>query len=144
MRLRNHDVLLRMLHRFDLLVPSRASGQRHVVPCFGWSRWGGDEGVDEGGNENWIPSPTEDSRKKDQPLNKGTMKNPRRKNLFFAAPTARHLQISCRATEQPASKIATENGWLEYNGFLLERLGLFSGANLLVSFRECKHLKGHV
>lgn len=53
MRLRNHDVLLRMLHRFDLLVPSRASGQRHVVPCFRWSRRGGDdEGVDEGGNEN--------------------------------------------------------------------------------------------
>ena len=74
---------LRMLHRFDLLVPSRASGQRHVVPCFRWSRRGGDdEGVDEGGNENWIPSPPEDSRKKDQPLNTGTMKNPRRKNVF--------------------------------------------------------------
>ena len=58
---RNHDVLLRMLHRFDLLVPSRASGQRHVVPWFN-SRWyrkrhdGGvsdDEGRrhDEGGDD---------------------------------------------------------------------------------------------
>ena len=31
---------------------------------------------------------------------------------------------------------APENGWLEYNRFLLGRLGLFSGA-FAVSFREC-------
>ena len=95
MRLRNHDVLLRMLHRFDLLVPSRASGQRHVVPCFRWSRRGGWWWSCRWRWEwklNPLPPP-EDSRKKDQPLDKGTMKNPRRKNLFFAAPTARHLQI---------------------------------------------------
>ena len=39
-------------------------------------------------------------------------------------------------TTLPETNIfARENGWLEYDPFLLGRLGLFSGANMLVSGR---------
>lgn len=122
----------------------------------------------------WIPSlPPEDSRKKDQPLNKGPMKNPRRKkNTFFADPDP---EDTCKflagprnnpsetsltrwfkvafwfhffGGHSPSLKPTAKSPWKWMFGILntcslLGRLGLFSVA-FAVSFRECNHLKGHV
>ena len=67
---------------------------------------------------------------------------------FPSPPTKRHLKTLgffwrnfdlVQFSLKQVGKFAPENGWLEYDRFLLGRLGLFSGA-MAVSFRECNNL----